>query len=108
MSDRIKLPRLRPYVRQGKAYYAELRAVLEEVGNSVACEARILLAQQHTITVADLCRIALQHRLSLKATAEYLEDRHFLFCGTYGRLRKWGFRPTAALRETWAEMQREA
>lgn len=101
------LPELRPVRLQGKAYYTALRAILKEIKYDLKRDAERLQRGAGKFTVAHLCRLALTYRLNLKATAECLEDEHFLPAGTYQRLIDRGLRPMTALREVWAEMQNE-
>lgn len=108
MSDlNIELPPLRPLARQGAAYRAELKAILKAEGQAIVAEERIVFHRNGKVTVKDVCRIALAHRLNLKVTFDYLEERGALACGTYESLKDRGLRPMAALKEVWAEMQQE-
>lgn len=108
MSDlNIELPRLRPYARQGEAYYKELKTILKAEGDAILRDVEAARRHNKGLTTSDICRIALTHRLNLKATFDFLGDKRALPCGTYDRVRAGGIRPVAALKEVWAEMQLE-
>jgi hypothetical protein len=105
MSEYIELPKLRPYARQGKAYYAELRAILKEIRHRVLTDVKTLRRQGKRVTIRDVCVFALRYELNLKAMFDLLEDENVLPCGTYERLKDRGMRPMTALRGVYAEMQ---
>jgi hypothetical protein len=99
------LPGLRPVRLQGKAYYTALKQLLNDIGDDLLASAEARKRQtpdRRAFRVNDLCYLALAYRLNCKATAEFLEDRHFLPAGTYESIRGRGFRLVAALREVWA------
>lgn len=98
-------PALRPLARQGKAYYAELRAILKEIGADLKRDFAQTKRKNGKITVHDVCTLALKYRLNLKATFDYLEDERLLPCGMYDQLKDRGLRPMTMLRETWEEDQ---
>lgn len=106
MSDLwIELPQLRPLARQGKPYYAELRAIFKSEGQAIKDDVNRVHRAHHKLTVADVCRLALTHRINLKAMFDFLEDENILPCGTYDRLKDRGLRPMASLKEVWSEME---
>lgn len=108
MSDlNIELPRLRPYARQGKAYIDELKKILKAEGDAILRDVEAARSRNKGLTTSDICRVALTHRLNLKATFDFLEDKRVLPCGTYDRVKDGGIRPVAAMKEVWAEMQAE-
>lgn len=91
------LPRLRPYARQGKAYYAELRAILKEIEQSVRADILALHQREGKITVIYVGQLALKYELNCKAMFEALEDWNIIPCGTYDRVTR-QHRPSAILR----------
>lgn len=108
MSDLpIELPQLRPLARQGEAYYKELKSILKAEGDAILRDVAAMRRPGKGLTTSDICRIALTHRLNLKAVFDFLEDKRVLPCGTYDRVKDGGIRPVAAMKEVWAEMQQE-
>jgi hypothetical protein len=91
------LPSLRPHARQGKAYYAELRAILKEIEHDVFEEIRAFRRAGGKITPAYIGHLALKYELNCKAMFEALEDWNLIPCGTYDKVTR-SHRPTAILR----------
>jgi hypothetical protein len=103
MSD---MPRLRPYARQGKAYYDELKAYFREIQHDLKADAeRMKRENGGKFVVLHLLQLALKYELNVKATADCLEDLRFLPCGAYDRIKECGFRPMIELRKLWDEQQ---
>lgn len=101
------LPQLRPHALRGKAYFDQLKGILSEIGPAILADVAGVREDTGSITVSDVCEVALRHKLNLKATFDFLEDSRILPCGTYDRCKEGGIKPMAALREVWAEMQGE-
>lgn len=98
-------PELRPFARQGKAYYAELKAILREIGADLRRDFAQTKRRSGSVTVRDVCALALKYRLNLKATFDFLEAERLLAFGTYDTLKDRGLRPMTMLREAWEEEQ---
>jgi hypothetical protein len=96
-------PELRPFARQGKAYYAELKAILKEIKYDLKHDFETISHRNGKVTVRDMCALALKYRLNLKATFDAIEDMRLLPCGTYDLMKDRDFRPMAALRDVWEE-----
>lgn len=97
MSEHEALPKLRPYARQGKAYYAELRAILKEIEQDVRADILAHHQRGGTITVAYVGWLALRYELNCKAMFDALEGWGLIPTGTYDRVTR-SHRPTAILR----------
>lgn len=103
MTTPTDLPRLRPYARQGKPLYAELRALRKMHGEAMKAEVEAIKRERGgKIMLAQIVTIILRYRLSLFAGFEILEDVNALACGTYDRIKR-GMRPSEILKKYMAE-----
>lgn len=103
----IILPELRPGRMQGKAYFAALRQLRDEIKYALRHDFEQTKHQNREVVISDTIFWALKYRVTPAALYSILEDERLLPYGTYKSLRDRGFRPINALKEIYSERRDE-
>lgn len=82
---------------RGKAYHTLLKTILDECGQQIVQEARVIIVGSGRLAPVDIGALAIKYDLNFRATCEWLEESQVIPTGVYDRLIERGLRVSEVL-----------